>query len=269
MPSRVIDERATRVVAERAQRVTCPGLDGPQAHGWPAPARAILERAARRHGGWERWHALGTVELRLDHLGGRLPVGKGLGRTFPAPTTVEVTPREGRVRFAGYPRPGVSGLYHAGDVSLVEDTTGALLTASAGHRRTFDGLAGYRSWTPLDGLYFFGYALCNYFGLPFLLGGCRLVGTLRDGLTVEFPAGYDTHGHRQSFFFDPDGLLVRHDYVAEIVGFWARGCHYSSEYVEADGLPFATRRHVVARMAGRPTPFTVLEARLGGFRVRR
>jgi hypothetical protein len=215
------------------------------------------------------------VELHLEHLGGLLPRAKGLGRTFPAPAAVEVTPREGRVRFASYPRPGVSGLYHAGDVSLVEDGTGRALAASPGHRRTFDGLAGYRRWTPLDGLYFFGYALSNYLGLPFLLGGCRLIEThgafdddTPEGVTVEFPPGHDTHGRRQSFFFDADGLLVRHDYVAEIVGVWARGCHFSSGYTEAGGLPFATRRRVVARLAGHPTRLTVLEARLGGFRVR-
>jgi hypothetical protein len=258
--------------------IPCPGLDDPGAawpDGWSPEARQVLERAAARHGGWERWRTLGTVRLEVAALGGPLPWAKGLGRTFPRPSTVEVTPRQGRTRFLDYPRAGLSGHFHAGDVSLVDDTTGAVEAASRDHRLTFAGLGAWRRWEPLDGLYFFGYALCTYLGLPFLLRGTRLVGTPRwrkggvehPGLSVEFPAGYHTHSPRQTFYFDPDGLLVRHDYVAEVVSGLARGAHFSGDHVEVDGLPFATRRWVVAAPFGRPSPVPVLEARLQGFRL--
>ena len=44
-------------------------------------------------------------------------------------------------------------------------------------------------------------------------------------LEADFPPGLDTHSPAQVFYFDEGGLLRRHDYVAEVVGGWARAAH--------------------------------------------
>ena len=213
---------------------------------WPA----LLERAVARHGGWESWRALQTIDLRLLDLGGPLPFLKGVGKTFRPPETVRVWPHRQRVLFDG------------------SDTYDGTATA---HRATFRGLRKLRRWSRADACYFFGYSLVTYLSLPFVLADCRFVRMRRwrdlDGATVDFPDGFTTHSRRQSFFFDRDGLLLRHDYTADVVGRWAKGSHFSSDYVTVSGMPFARRRRVVATLFGHPTPLPVLAADLDGFAV--
>jgi len=215
---------------------------------WPA----LLERAVARHGGWDSWRALRTVDLRMLSLGGPLPWLKGAGRTFHRPESARVWPHQQRVVFDG----------------LNENEYDGVATT---HRKTFRGLRKLRRWSRADACYFFGYALVTYLSLPFVLADCRFVRMRRwrglDGVTVDFPDGFTTHSRRQSFFFDRDGLLLRQDYTAEVIGRWAKGSHFAGDYVCVAGMPFARRRRVVAALFGHPTPLTVLTSDLDGFTV--
>ncbi|MGA9524986.1 MAG: hypothetical protein WBV82_26240 [Myxococcaceae bacterium] len=184
-------------------------------------------------------------------------------------------PHAFRTVFLDHPTAGIEGRFEAGDVRQVERNSGRLVVESLDHRRTFTGWAKYRRWSDLDALYFFGYALCTYFSIPFILPRLEYAGhrTARvsgqdcTGVTVSFPKSFPTHCRRQTFYFDETGLLRRHDYVADIVGVWASGAHFSDDYVEVGGLQFARRRYVQARLFGRVTPVPVLAARLGEFQA--
>ena len=80
---------------------------------------------------------------------------------------------------------------------------------------------------------------------------------------MAFPDNVHTHSRRQTFVFGGDGRIVRHDYVADVIGSWARGCHFWEGYERVDGLLIACRRRVVARVAGRPTTISVLRVDFG------
>jgi hypothetical protein len=250
-----------------------PGLDdAPEPFGptspWTGEARALLERAIERHGGWSSWRRAGGVSLALKSLSGLVPERKGLGDTFPAPSRVEVWPRRGLVVMHDYPAAGRRGVFSNGQVQLLEGET--LLEARADVRASFAGARRRRRWSPLDALYFFGYALAHYHSLPFSLAAARPLGVRRArsvgralvGVAVELPAELHTHSRRQSFFFDEEGLLRRHDYVADIVGWWARGAHRWEDLVEVGGLTVARRRHVVARLGRLEVPIVALHAEL-------
>ena len=60
---------------------------------------------------------------------------------------------------------------------------------------------------------------------------------------MKFPAHIATHCAEQVFYFDADGLLRRHDYIAEVVG-GGPAAHHTSEYREFDGIMVPTRRRV-------------------------
>jgi hypothetical protein len=125
-------------------------------------------------------------------------------------------------------------------------------------------------WDALDAAYFVGYAMWNYLSFPYLLTGDGFA--LAEGepweeggeswrrLEVSFPEGIDTHSRRQVFYLDSRGLLRRHDYVAEVVGGWAKAGHYVDDHVKAGGLVFPTRRRVrpVARPSNRTLGFPTL-----------
>jgi hypothetical protein len=86
-------------------------------------------------------------------------------------------------------------------------------------------------------------------------------------LTVRFPPTLHTHSAVQTIHFAADGLIVRHDYVAEIISTLARGAHLWLDYVEVNGFPIATHRRVLARIGGQALPVIALDARLGVPRV--
>jgi len=170
----------------------------------------------------------------------------------------------GRVRAAARPLhgDGARGVYEDGAVRM-ESASGEVLAARERPRERFFGRAGLRRnlrWDELDATYFAGYAWWNYINVPylFLRRGVRAVEAepLRVGgeswrrLDVDFPAGLDTHCPFQSFYYDGDLRLRRHDYTAEVVGGWARAAHMCSGHAEAGGLTFPTSRRVTPRGPG-------------------
>jgi hypothetical protein len=241
----------------------------PSDSAWKGEARALLEKAITRHGGWAAYAAFGIVSFRPRELGGLLPKLKGLGKTFRLPPRIDVAPRERRAVFHDYPVAGRRGLYSNGKVALLDDK-GAMLETHAQIRTSFVGAHRLKRWSAADALYFFGYALTHYCSLPFSLAEgmplalrrTRYDGHVLTGVEVQLPSTLDTHSARQTFFFDEEGLLRRHDYVADIVGPWARGAHYSEDYLTVSGLPMARRRHVLARLARWATPLVALHAEL-------
>ncbi|MCW5893687.1 MAG: hypothetical protein KIT14_24500 [bacterium] len=238
--------------------------DAPPAHpSWTADARSVLDRACERHGGWTRWRALEHVRLGVAVLRGAIPWLKGAGRTFPVPRAVEVAPHARRASFARYPDDAHDGVFADGGVAI-RARAGSALVATTPTPRT-DAARHWR-WTPLDALYFFGYALWHYHTLPFTLAAARLLVRRRAGghdvLQVAFPPDVPTHSRRQTFWFAADGLLVRHDYHAEVVGRWARGAHLWRRHRDVDGIPIALERHVVPTVGDHTLPFPALHAEL-------
>jgi hypothetical protein len=244
-------------------------MGAPLFSGWPADARQLVQRACEAHGGFARWRDA-LVRLETRTLSGLVPASKGVGRTFRLPPFMEVQAGAGRALFVDYPGPGESGRFDNGVVSLV-DGQGHERVCEADHRRSFRGWRKLRRWTPLDALYFFGYAITHYQALPFTLGQARFLGQRSWGdleaVVVELPAELHTHCRRQTIYFGPDGLIRRHDYVADIVGWFARGAHFWEDYVTVEGLAVARRRHVVARLGRRTTPLVALHAQFGDVRV--
>ncbi len=230
-------------------------------------ADALIERARRRHGGEEgrAWLAA-DVTIHVEHLGGMIPKRKGLGATHPKPGVVTVWPFEARMTFHDYPEQGAGLVYDRGTIVRGDERL-------ENYRRRFDGWAKKRKWSPEDAAYFFGYAVTDYLALPFALAGLPIHGSGTRpyrGQRVHYvdalhPGGGDTHNSgRQSYYFDESGLLVRHDYRADVLGRLFTGAHDSGEYDESHPAPIARSRIVRARLGRTMLPIKVLEAR---FRV--
>ena len=180
----------------------------------------------------------------------------------------ETFPHERTTIFHGYPDADHRGRFAGGDVRVERADDGRVVAESANHRRTFAGLRKYRRWSALDALYFFGYAVWHYHTLPFTLREAEVVRALpargsTTGVDVVFPADVHTHCRRQQFYFDATGRIVRHDYVAEIIGSWARGAHFWEDYGAVNGLLVARRRRIVARAGRLATTIPVLCIQFG------
>ena len=217
----------------------------------------VLARAIDRHGGLEAYRAIDAIHLGLVSFGGPLMRLKGLGVTFRKADRVVVRPHDGVVAF------DVAGEELTYERGAVTSAVGR----SDRHRRTFVGLGKLRLWSQVDACYFLGYALLDYLRQPFLLRDVEIVGhdaSADGGAWVEarFPDDADTHCGIQRFHFDRTGLLVRHDYTADILGRVFTGAHFSADYDETHALPVARGRRVLARLGTVVTPLIALAARL-------
>jgi hypothetical protein len=216
----------------------------------------LLDEILTAHGGLERWRAL-TALTAHGRFGGLL------SSRFPgnrmANVTVRVQLAEQRAIFCGFPREDQQAVFDRGDVRI-ETRDGELVSARRNAREAFDGFSGVRRnlrWDALDAAYFAGYAWWNYLSAPMLL--TREGVTVAEGdtwreageqwrrLEVTFPSDIHTHSERQTFYVDTAGLIRRHDYVAQPIGWWAHAAHYCDDHRHFAGLVFPTRRRVLPR----------------------
>jgi hypothetical protein len=220
---------------------------------------SLLEETLAAHGGIERWRAAGEIEAEL-RSGGFALASKLVAGPFRR-YTARVSVHEPRAVLDPYPEAGSRGVFEGDRVRIVGETT----SEREDPRQLFPGVRRRLWWDRLDALYFAGYALWNYLTTPLLLTR-EGVAVSEDGRTlhVTFPEGLPTHCREQSFQLDDDGLIVRHDYTAEVFGRWARAKHLCSEHREFDGLIFPTRRRVTPR--GSPFP-TLVRIDVDGVRV--
>jgi hypothetical protein len=231
--------------------------------GWTADAVGLVERSIAAHGGLRCWESTRSIRLPFFSGSGLLLAIQGFQRTFPAPREIEIFPHECVTLFHGYPEAGRQTRFFDGSVRIESSDGRQVFAESLDHRRSFRGFSKLRRWSALDAAYFFGYALWHYHVTPFTLGVARLNRVLRQGVDVTFPESIQTHCRRQQFYFGADGRIVRHDYVAEVIGPMARGAHYWEDYVEASGLWIAKRRRVVVRLGSYATPLEVMCVRMG------
>lgn len=231
----------------------------------------LVDEVIEAHGGRDAWTRAARIRLRA-RSGGLLLRTRARRDAF---REVDIDVEIGAVGATAspYPRAGLRGVFAAGGVRIETDG-GAIVASREDPRRCFFGRPGLRRnlrWDDLDLVYFAGYAWWNYLNHPLLLARDGvLVGEaepLRRGgetwrrLDVTFPPGLDTHSRNQAFFYDEELRLRRHDYVAEVVGRWARAAHLCDRHRQVDGLLVPTRRRVhPLTPGGRVAPYPVLVA---------
>ena len=240
---------------------------------------ALLDEVIQAHGGLQRWRSARTVRARV-RSGGLLIRTRVPGNRL-ADYRITVHVREPRTVFDPFPLDGQRGVFERGAVRI-EGYDGEVICSRANARAAFFGRAGLRRnlrWDALDSVYFAGYAMWNYITTPYLLmredveiaegESWQQGGETWRRLDAVFSPNIDTHSPRQTFYFDADGHLRRHDYVPEVIGSWARAAHYCDDPVHAGGLLFPTRRWVHPIGPGnRSLPFpTLVSLRLGDLQV--
>jgi hypothetical protein len=218
----------------------------------------LLEEVHAAHGGIHRWQAV--TSLTASGSFGGLLRSRFPGNRL-ASFTVTVRLAEQYAVFDDFPDEGKRAVFDRGDVRI-EAVDGKEIESRRDARAAFSGLSSLRRnlrWDALDATYFAGYAWWNYLAMPVLLTREGVVvtevarperGERWRRLEIEVPPDIHTHSPRQTFHVDADGLIRRHDYVAQPVGRWARAAHHCGRYEDFAGLVIATRRRVSPRGPG-------------------
>jgi hypothetical protein len=161
-----------------------------------------------------------------------------------------------RTAFTPYPRPGFRGVLEHGEVRI-ETIEGRVVRARPDAGRAVRSARRLLWWDDLDILYFGASSLWTYMAIPYVLDDPAFRveegepwterGEVWRTLAVTFPAEIDTHSRQQTFYIGGDGLIRRHDYVAEEFGRWARSAHYWFDYHAFEGFVVPRKRRVYPR----------------------
>jgi hypothetical protein len=213
----------------------------------------LLNKVLDAHGGVERWNRLNTVKATIVS-GGELWGIKGVVQDA-MPREMTVSLHQQRASVTPFGNPDWRTAFRA-DYIAIKTTQGAIVRERLNPREAFAGHDMDTPWDPLHRAYFSGYAMWTYLTTPFFMTmpGFKVTeiapwqegSEAWGGLRVEFADDIASHSRLQDFYFGDDGLLRRHDYHVDIAGGFA-AAQYVSDYVEAQGLGFPTRRRAYLR----------------------
>lgn len=217
-----------------------------------------LDRILDAHGGLDYWQSLSRLEVEAS-VGGLLLTTKRI----PPQRHIHLSVNTQRPELVmhNYPVRGQRALFEGESFIQIQEGAGQVVQARTGPRAAFRRLRRQFFWDNLDFAYFCGYAMWNYLTMPFLFlhqgvqvevaGDDSFPGGAK--LTVSFPPEFPTHCPVQTFYFDAQYHLRRHDYTAQVVGGWATAAHLCDEYRQFGGLWLPTRRRVYPKLvAGTP-----------------
>ena len=213
----------------------------------------LLAEILDAHGGVDRWREHTKVDATIVSGGGFFAL-KGVLQD-PSPRRMTVWLHEERSSVTPYGAADQRTMFTP-DRIAIEKLDGTLVAERRAPRDSFAGHQMHTPWDPLHRAYFNGEALWTYLTTPFLLGmsGVRVeeIEPWKEGqetwrvLRAYFPGSIETHCLVQDFFFDDDLMLRRHDYQVNIAGGFA-AAQLTSEYREAGGIRFPTRRRACTR----------------------
>ncbi|WP_433296348.1 hypothetical protein ACQPZQ_15855 [Pseudonocardia sp. CA-142604] len=214
----------------------------------------LLDLVLDAHGGLERWQQLREISAHV-RVDGTLWHAKGYGGVL-VDEHVTLDPHRQRISYAPFTEPDRRSRFEPERVA-VETLDGRVVAERTAPRAAFAGFQLSTRWDDLHLAYFIGYAMWNYLTAPFLLTWPGVVaeeiepweenGESWRRLKVTFPPDIATHNPEQVFYYSADGLLRRHDYVAEVVhGETATPtAHYTDEHRSFSGMMFPTRRRAL------------------------
>jgi hypothetical protein len=195
---------------------------------------SLLDECLAAYGGLARWGAEEAVEVRVSGRGQAFRM-KGNGHPF--------TDLRCRVRTTGQHVELFDWPAH-GDTAVLTSEESRI-----GDRARAVPRWG-RRWDDLDFLAFGGAAMWTYMSLPFVLADWGAEELAGRRLRFRVPEPIRSHCREQTLHLDDGCLIVKHEYVAESFGRWARAMHVSSRFETFDGLPVPTRRRVRLRPLG-------------------
>jgi hypothetical protein len=204
----------------------------------------LAERVLEAYGGAERWRRARRVTAMANAGGLAFRIKR---RPVFAPVALDCAVHRPFCRLTPIGRDaGLTGVLEGGETRL-EDAAGRVTARRPQARGYFPGGRRLWRWDDLDMAYFAGYAFWEYLTFPASLMNPAIdwSAPTPTRLRAEFPADLPVHSRVQTFDVDPEtGLLTRNDYVAEVIGGWAKAANRVLAHRVCDGLQVPAERLV-------------------------
>ena len=221
------------------------------------PAKVSLPDLAKvaieAHGGLERWNQFESLTARLVQ-GGVLWGLKGKAEVLER-ASVKVALRKERASHWPFAPTDHRSSFTPHRVAI-ETSEGQLIEELLDPRESFKGYEMETPWSNPQVAYFAGYTMWTYLTSPFILTQPGVVseeieswdenGQTWRRLRVRFPNSIATHSTVQTFYFDKQGLLRRHDYEVDIQGS-NPAVRYVHDPIEVSGIILPTKMRMFSR----------------------
>ena len=142
------------------------------------------------------------------------------------------------------------------DCVTIESPSGDVVEELLHPRQSFEGYEMSTPWSNAQVAYFAGYTMWTYLTSPFILRHDGVThqeiepwseaGEQWRRLRVAFPETIATHSKIQTFYFDSQGLLKRHDYEVDIQGS-NPAARYLLDSIEVQGIILPGRMRIYPR----------------------
>ena len=205
------------------------------------------QKAIEAYGGLERWAGVDRLEAQFSAWGLAFTL-KRRPQFKRVKLSMDVDRPHSRITPIGKD-PDITGVLDGPDVYL-ENGAGEVVRERKNARRFFPRGRRLFFWDDLDMAYFANYAMWNYLTLPALMLRHDIDWQeLESGLLEAiFPPEIPTHSRFQRFRFDQDsGLLIQHDYTADVISRLAAAAHVVLAHAESDGICYTSKRRVTPR----------------------
>jgi hypothetical protein len=221
----------------------------------------LAKLAIKAHGGLERWKQFEFLTARLVQ-GGVLWGLKRKAEVLEHASVKVDLKREWASHWPFAPTDHKSSF--TPQRVAIENSNGQVIEELLNPRESFKGYEMETPWTNPQVAYFAGYTMWTYLTSPFILTQPGVVseeiesweegGQTWRRLRVRFPDSIATHSTVQTFYFDQQGLLRRHDYEVDIQGS-NPAARYIQDSTEVSGIVLPTKMRIFSRQAdNQPAP---------------
>lgn len=214
-------------------------------------SRSLLADAIEAHGGLSRWNQLKSADFHCLVNGDVWTVKAVPGILTNFHYQIDLHEQQGCFpKFMGSDQ---RATFAASRVAI-ETSKGAVVEELLQPRVSLEGQTLQTTWSKLQLIYFVGYAIWSYVTAPFCFAmpgfATEELDPWQQGdetwrrLKVTFPEYLARHAREQTYYFGDDGLLRRHDYVAEAVTKDGVATHYITDNRQFSGITIGTRQRI-------------------------
>jgi hypothetical protein len=211
----------------------------------------LLKLAIAAHGGLDRWNALRSADVHflIDGVTWTIKDVKCILNNFHH--RFDLHQQQGTI--PDFETPNQLATFRADRVAI-ERPDHTVVEELLNPAASFKGQQLETHWTKLQLIYFVCFATWTYMTTPFCFTmpgfATKEIDPWQEGkeawrrLKVTFPDYLAKHSREQTYYFNSDGLLKRHDYVSEPITTERTATHYIGDYQEFDGIMIGTRQRV-------------------------
>ncbi|MBD1385913.1 hypothetical protein IDJ75_11530 [Mucilaginibacter rigui] len=213
----------------------------------------LVDEVMDTHGGMDLWKSFNGMVVHLKSSG-EIWKAKGADGLF-ADGIFEAGLHRQQSSYRSLESPFEKSVWHPGGMTL-QSGNGSDLNCVVRPRELFKDEEIKMNWTKSQLHYFANYTWWNYFTSPFNfkmpgfetreLEPWEENGEIWRRLEVAFPDYIQTHNAVQTFYFDRNFLLRRHDYSADILQPFAF-TQYMSNYEDFQGVKIPAKTDVYLR----------------------